>query len=89
MQKAKQNFLYLITGNLANSSNILNVANNVIKLYLIRLYCYKCRLILNNHFLFFWFNILICGEPLTFSKAPMSILFSKNRFLLLFLGCVY
>ena len=52
MQKAKQNFLYLITGNLANSSNILNVANNLIKLYLITLYCYKCRLILNNHFLF-------------------------------------
>ena len=35
MQKAKQNFLYLITGNLANSSNILNVENNVIILGII------------------------------------------------------
>jgi hypothetical protein len=38
-KKAKQNILYIITGNLETSSNIINVENYVTLLYFIRLYC--------------------------------------------------
>ena len=38
--KGKENILYIIKGNLATSSNIINIENSVILLYFIRLYCY-------------------------------------------------
>ncbi len=60
LQKAKKNLLYLI--NLATSSNIINVENNVILLYFIKLFCYERRFIfsyqLKKYFYYKTYNVV-------------------------------